>query len=215
MDVNKILNSIKSMLIAFVYPTRAFKRFLLRFVIKALKLLSTEREKTATGVFDYYFTKIKNAKEREETTVLKPALNNVGSLVGLADAAKSGVSLVMGFFYFFVLFFADSYIFMKIYQGAQFTGKMPKFWVMVLLIVTVYYLGLFLFHQLKKIKDFETSFIKDYILVDFSYIYAKAIEIDKEVAEIAMNAIIETTLLKSDNTYQKAKTDLKRKLGVK
>ncbi|MDY0292570.1 MAG: hypothetical protein RBR02_09585 [Desulfuromonadaceae bacterium] len=207
---DKILSILKTVLLAVVYPTIPLKSAFMGLAIRILKLVSSERDTTASKSFEFYFNKILSAKNKQQSLELEIKIEELGKILGFANTASSFATVLIYGMYFTLMFAIPGlvYFFFSRVVSINFILSLGG-------LLSTYYTLLLIFLALKNWGDLPNQDnLRLYILKDFSYIYAKSMEIDPQVADIAMETIAKSVLLKNKQTFVLAQKNLNKTLGL-
>lgn len=207
---NKIIEMAKPFLLAVFYPTLPLKSIFMGLAVRILKIMSSDRDTTATTSFEFYFNKILFAKQKQQKLEFEIKIEELGKILGFANTASTFVSVLIFMMYFFLIFLipALAYFVFKSFVGINLILAMSTG-------MSMYYSLLIVFLAFKNWGDLPNQDnLKLYILKDFSYIYAKSMEIDEEVATLAMNTIVKSVLLDKKQTFALAQKNLNQSLGL-
>lgn len=213
---DKILSILKTVLLAALYPTLSLRSAFMGFAIRILKLISSERDTTATKSFEHYFNRILAAKSKQQSLELEIKIEELGKILGFANTASTFATILIYGMYFTLILLIPVLLYFFLKTVANINNMQTiGFLLSVGSALSTYYSFLLVFLALKNWGDMPNQDnLKLYILKDFSYIYAKSMEIDSEVADMTMQTIIKSVLLKNKQTFVVAQRNLNEALGL-
>lgn len=211
---DKVLKGLKSLfkkilpyLMIIVYPTKGVLIMFYNVALATIKAAMPERSRTSPALFSYYFEKILSAKNSQSTREIQTDLSDVGTIIDFSKMVYFGaliivitIQLVMIVIIPTVLFTMFSK-FMGMNTALTIAGVIGAYYTITL---TVFAILLFMNDSDKK----DQEMLRFFIAKEFKYVYSKGLEIDSEVASLAMNKISETLLVKNESAKQ-AEQDLK------
>jgi|RifCSPlowO2_12_1023861.scaffolds.fasta_scaffold01135_8 hypothetical protein len=198
-----------SYLMIFVYPTRKINDMFFGFVLKLYKIISPNAAGVSSILYGHYFNSVLTAKNQRKDLTQEINIKDLGAAFNLANTVRYS-SFLLQFLFFFVGMF--------LIPGAVYAllGKVLPLKIIVSLATAlpIWYMIVSFIMLSKFFKEKpDQQILKTYIAKDFGYLYAKSAEIDEEVAEIAIEQVISSMLLKREDEYEKRIKTIKTLLG--
>ena len=215
MLLEKLLKITKSLLpyfLAIFYPIKKVQGIIFGLMLSLIKALSKERSDISSKFYDYYFNKILDAKKHKQALSIEPNIKDLGGVIELSRLTKGATST------FFIFGYMSFIGFMPFFLYQTFSGIFgAKFAMATSSLLGTYYTLLVIYLIYKKLVEIKPMqyLLKIFIRNEFVYIFAKTAEIDEEVAEISMQQVQESILLKDENNFNKKFEKLEKDLGVK
>lgn len=214
MNFEKISSSVVGFLprlSVLVYPTQKVLDTVFSLALNAVKYVSYDRAKIGSALFDIYFSEILQAKKLQKQVSLKPNLGEIGAVIETAKLTYAVALIVLGFMYLYFVFAIPTFLYATLQSVVS-----VKIIVALAGAMTIYYTGLLLFLAAKLFKrQVPQVVIKSYLKEEFAYVYAKAAEIDQEVADITIDYLKDSLLIHSDDHYAAHIAKLTQKIEEK
>lgn len=181
-----------------IYPTKKVMDTYYSLSLAIVKSVSFDRAKIGSMLFDQYFGEILSAKTQQKSLTIKPNLAEIGAVIETAKLTYTVSIILLGIMYISFVFLIPGTL-VSVFQSM---GLSLKLIVALIGFMVVYYsiIVIKLALQLFK-KQIPSHILKSYLKDEFSYVYAKAAEIDGEAADMTIDYLKESLLIRSDDHY--------------
>lgn len=194
------------------YPTKKVTDLFFMVSLAIVKSTSFEKARLGSVMFHEYFNDILTAKKQEKSLNLKPNLGEIGAVVEMAKLSYSLAILLLGVMYFFLTITIPLSL-VPVFQTLSISLKLAlviapllMFWY----IGVIFKLAIVLFR-----KQFPQHIMKLYLKEEFAYVYSKASEIDEESANLTIDYLKESIMIKSNYLYAAKIEELNQKIEEK
>lgn len=180
------------------YPTKKVIDLFFTLSLAVLKGTSFEKARLGSAMFNEYFNEILMAKKQEKSLNLKPNLGEVGAVIEMAKTSYSLTVVLLGIMYFFFAIGVPAGL-VPVFQGL---GINLKLIIVIAGLLMLWYMFIVFKMALVLLKkQFPQHIMKLYLKEEFAYVYAKASEIDNDAADLTIDFLKESLMIKSDEVY--------------
>lgn len=194
------------------YPTKKVTDLFFMVSLAIVKSTSFEKARLGSVMFHEYFNDILTAKKQEKSLNLKPNLGEIGAVVEMAKLSYSLAILLVGTMYLMFIFMIPATL-VGIFQSM---GISLKIILIIIPLLMLWYIGvIFKLAIVLFKKQFPQHIMKLYLKEEFAYVYSKASEIDEESANLTIDHLKESIMIKSDYLYAAKIEELNQKIEEK
>ena len=198
------------------YPPAFMVNGLLHLLSSMLKIVSFEKSKLFSKLYEHYFAQILKAKAEKRSIEIKVNIEDTGAIFQHLKQVIEMTFFIISLIYVIAGTTLPTLILLGLQQAnvISFTALSWGFTLSSLLFA--YYIGLFGYMSIKNI--FATSpnqkYLKFLIFDELAYIYAKSAEVDEEVAEITIQNLKRSLIIEDEEKKNEKIKDLKVFMGV-